>query len=324
MIRSVTVSHLLQAATRIIACVTLCALALSPVFAQEPPDTPEIVLTITPAPRPAPVAVVSDGGVTLELLFQGIPQGQVGLAHVTGEGIAGARARFLNRLVDFFPVDGDGFYGLLSVGMEQNPRAYALDVFVWYTDITRTTLHAQVDVPVGDFIRQSVTIPPDKAYLIDPEVERTELARLESIDGNVTPERLWNENGFQLPLPSTLTSPFGAFRIFNQTTQTRHTGWDMRSTLGMPVMASAAGEVAYAGWMEIRGNYVMIDHGYGVYTGYAHLAQIHVTRGQTLAEGQIIGTTGNTGRTSGPHFHWEVAVNGEWVDAVQFLEMWKP
>jgi hypothetical protein len=315
-------SSLLQIITCFGIAALLGVLMLSPVTAQEPPDTPETVLTLTPASRPNPTAVVTEGNTTLELLFDGIPQGQVGVVHVTGQGIAGARARFLNRLVDFFPMDGDGFFGLLSVSMEQSPRTYDLDVFVWYDDTTRTTLRAQVEVPVGDFIRQTVTIPPDKAFLIDPELERTELARLESIDGNVTDERLWSV--FQLPLPSTLTSPFGAFRTFNQTVETRHTGWDMRSTLGMPVMGIGAGEVAYAGWMEIRGNYVMVDHGYGVYSGYAHLSQIHVTRGQTVTAGQILGTTGNTGRTSGPHFHWEVAVNGEWVDAVRFLEMWKP
>jgi hypothetical protein len=322
MTRIISISSLFQIITRFGIAGLLGALALAPAAAQEPPDTPETVLTLTPAARPVPTAVVTEGNATLELLFDGIPQGQVGVVHVTGNGVAGARARFLNRLVDFFPVDGDGFFGLLSVSMEQSPRTYDLDVFVWYDDTTRATVRAQVAVPVGDFIRQTVTIPPDKAFLIDPELERTELARLESIDGNVTAERLWN--GFQLPLPSTLTSPFGAFRTFNQAVETRHTGWDMRSTLGMPVMASGAGEVAYAGWMEIRGNYVMLDHGYGVYSGYAHLSQIHVTRGQTVTEGQILGTTGNTGRTSGPHFHWEIAVNGEWVDAVRFLEMWKP
>jgi hypothetical protein len=298
--------------------------SLSPVVAQEPPDTPDSAVTITPPVRPAPTTVLTEGNVTLELYFEGIAQGQVGLAHVFGEGISGARARFLNQLIDFYPVDGDGFYGLLAVGMEQNPRDYDLDVFVWYADTTRATVHAQVSVPVGDFITQTVTLPPDKAYLIDPEVERNELARLESIFSVVTLERRWDDNGFQLPLPSTLTSPFGAFRTFNQSVQTRHTGWDMRSTLGMPVMASASGVVAYAGLMEIRGNYVMIDHGYGVYSGYAHLSQIHVTRGQSVTEGQIIGVTGNTGRTSGAHFHWEIAVDGEWIDAVQFLEMWKP
>src|SRR5574341_133469 len=83
---------------------------LSPVRAQEPPDQPETVLT--------------QGNITLELYFDSIPQGQVGLAHVFGEGVAGARARFLNRLIDFYPVEGDGYYGLLSVDMEQNARAY--------------------------------------------------------------------------------------------------------------------------------------------------------------------------------------------------------
>jgi murein DD-endopeptidase MepM/ murein hydrolase activator NlpD len=98
----------------------------------------------------------------------------------------------------------------------------------------------------------------------------------------------------------------------------------LRTTLGVPVMASAAGRVAYAGTLDIRGNHVVVDHGYGVFSGYSHLSTVHVTRGETIAKGQVIGTTGDTGRTSGPHFHWEIAVNGNWVDAVQFLEMWMP
>src|SRR5690606_323043 len=150
-----------------------------------------------------------------------------------------------------------------------------------------------------------------------PDTERAELARLESIFATTTTERYWDETGFQMPILSRLTSPFGAFRTFNNTLNTRHTGWDIRSTLGTPILASAAGKVVYAGMMDIRGNYVVIDHGYGVYSGYAHMSQVHVTRGQTVAKGQVIGVVGNTGRTSGPHFHWEIAVNGEWVDAVR-------
>ena len=163
-----------------------------------------------------------------------------------------------------------------------------------------------------------------KGYLLDTETERNELARLESMLTTVTPERIWDETGFQMPILAALTSPFGAFRSFNSTLNTRHTGWDIRTTLGTPVMASAAGRVVYAGELEIRGNYVLIDHGYGVYSGYAHFTTTHVTRGQMVEKGQIIGTTGDTGRTSGPHFHWEMAVNGNWVNCVQFLEMWQP
>jgi hypothetical protein len=313
----------------------LCAAPV--VFAQEgidetppptidPAATPAPVYTPTPLPRPVPVSTLAQDGVTVELYFQTIAQGQVGLVHVFGEGLAGARARFANEMVDFFPVAGDGFYGMLSANIEQSPRVYDVPIFAWRDgDSTRTTINTQIEVVIGDFIRQEINMAPDRAYLVDTEIERTELARLESIFSGVTAEAKWDPTGFQLPiLGSELTSPFGAFRNFNGTLQTRHTGWDIRTTLGVPVMASSAGEVAFAGMLDIRGNLVVIDHGYGIYSTYCHLSQIHVTRGQTIVKGQIIGVTGDTGRSSGPHFHWEMAVNGNFVDSVQFTQTWIP
>lgn len=287
--------------------------------------TPAPIFTATPVPRPLPVSVIEQDGTTVELYFQTIAQGQVGLIHVNGENIAGGRARFINNIVDFYPVSDDGFYGVLSVSMEQTPRKYDLSVFAWYEDGTRVTVNTQVEIVLGAFIRQDITIAPDRLYLVDAEIERDELARLESIFSPVTPEHLWDANGFQLPiLGSELTSPFGAFRNFNGALQTRHTGWDIRTVLGVPVMASAGGKVAFAGLMDIRGNIVIIDHGYGIFTVYCHLSQIHVTRGQTIVKDQIIGVTGDTGRTSGPHFHWEMAVNGNFVDTIQFSQSWIP
>jgi murein DD-endopeptidase MepM/ murein hydrolase activator NlpD len=286
---------------------------------------PLSTVTPTPIPRPLPTNVLTQERATLEFYFATLAQGQTGLMRITGEGIAGARARFLNNLTDFFAVDGDGFYGLLSTSMEQTPRQYDLDIFVWYADETRQTINTQIEVVLGQFIRQTVTIPPDKAYLVDPETERDELARLEGIFSPVTPQKRWDNTGFALPIPGgELTSPFGAFRNFNESVETRHTGWDVQATLGQPILASAAGTVAYAGLLQIRGNCVVIDHGDGVYTTYSHLQQIHVTRGQTITKGQVLGIVGNTGRTSGPHFHWEVAVNGTFVDATQFMGLWLP
>jgi len=289
------------------------------------PTSPVQLSTPTAIPRPLPTTVLTLERATLEIFFAALAQGQIGLLHVTGEGVAGARARFLNSLIDFYPVEGDGFYGLLAASMEQNPRQYDLDIFVWYSDETRQTINTQIEVVTGAFIRQEVTIPPDKSYLVDPEIERDELARMEGIFSTFTPEKVWDNNGFVLPIPGgSLTSPFGAFRNFNQSVQTRHTGWDVRATLGQPVLAAAAGKVAYAGLLQIRGNCVVIDHGYGVYTTYSHFQQIHVTRGQTITKEQVLGLVGNTGRTSGPHFHWEIAVNGVYVDAIQFMTTWRP
>lgn len=320
----------------------IIALSFAPLFAQDtptdpPPDTGGGMDPITtPAPLPTrlpyslPNNVLRQDGVSVELFFPNMPQGTTALMRVYGANLAGSpingvRARFLERLIDFFPVDDRGYYGLLSTGMETaTGRTYDLSFFVSFADGTRTSLNTSVAVVLGNFISQNVSIPPERRYLLDIETERNELSRLESLITNVTLERWWDELGFQMPILSSLTSPFGAFRTFNSTLNTRHTGWDIRTTLGTPVMASAAGRVAYTGLMEIRGNYVLIDHGYGVYSGYAHLSQVHVTRGQEVTRGQVIGTVGDTGRVSGPHFHWEMAVNGQWVDSVQFIQMWMP
>ncbi|MFN8448715.1 MAG: M23 family metallopeptidase [Anaerolineae bacterium] len=151
-----------------------------------------------------------------------------------------------------------------------------------------------------------------------------ELAQLESVFSSYTEQKMWDDTGFQFPIPSRLTSPFGAFRTFNGTLNTRHTGWDMQAALGTPILASASGMVVFAGQMQVRGNHVIIDHGYGVFTTYSHMIEIHVARGDHIEKGQVIGEVGATGRTSGPHFHWETAVNGNFVDGVQFLEMWMP
>jgi murein DD-endopeptidase MepM/ murein hydrolase activator NlpD len=287
--------------------------------------TPAMIPTVTAIPKPLPASTITQDRATLEVYFTTLAQGQTGLLHITGQGVAGARARFLDKLIDFFPMPDDGYYGFIAVSMEQNQRKYDLDIFVWYDDTTRQTINTQVEVDTGSFIRQDVTLAPDKSYLADPEIERNELAKLESVFSNVTSEPLWDDKGFQMPIPGgELTSPFGAFRTFNQILETRHTGWDIRATLGQPVMASAAGTVAYTGLMDIHGNIVIINHGYGVYSSYSHFSQVHVTRGQTISQGQVIGLVGNTGRTSGPHFHWEIAVNDTFVDAVQFMTMWKP
>jgi murein DD-endopeptidase MepM/ murein hydrolase activator NlpD len=297
--------------------------------AVDPSGLDAVVGTPQPLPtmgtRPLPTLVIPGTRATLSLYFRNIAQGTVGLIEVTGESVTAASATWLNKLIDFFAVEDMGHYALLSVGMEQTPRRdYPLVVSVAYADGTRETLEAAVEIVLGGFIRQEVTLAPDKGFLLDSETERAELARLESIFAANTLERAWDATGFELPIPSALTSPFGAFRVFNSTLSTRHTGWDIRCTTGVPAFASAAGRVVYAGTLPIRGNHVIIDHGYGVYSGYSHLSVIYVTRGQEVAKDQVVGQTGSTGRTSGAHFHWEMAVNGEWVDSVQFLQMWLP
>lgn len=302
--------------------VLLFVVGMMPATAQDTP-TAYATITPTPIPRPPSYTTATDGRAVLELFFDSLPQGSAGVARISGEGVVGARMRFLGRVSEFYAMD-DGYYVIVPVGLDVTPRGYPITVSVRYADDSRTTIDTSASVTIGGFVRQAFTLPPDLAYLTAPEVERIEYARIESITSETTPERLWDNGGFTLPMATEITSPFGAFRTLNSYTQTRHTGWDFRAAPGTPVMASAAGVIAYAGPMDIRGNYVMIDHGFGVFSGYAHFSQILVTEGQTVSAGQIIGVSGNTGRSSGPHLHWEIAVNGEWVDSIAFTSTWLP
>jgi murein DD-endopeptidase MepM/ murein hydrolase activator NlpD len=98
-----------------------------------------------------------------------------------------------------------------------------------------------------------------------------------------------------------------------------HTGLDMREDYGSPVRVTAAGTVINAGWSGGYGNLVEVDHGNGLSTRYGHLSAILVSEGQRITAGAVIGKIGSTGRSTGPHLHYEVRVDGEPVDPTRFL-----
>jgi murein DD-endopeptidase MepM/ murein hydrolase activator NlpD len=92
-----------------------------------------------------------------------------------------------------------------------------------------------------------------------------------------------------------------------------------RAARGAPARATAGGKVVSAGWAGGYGNMVEIDHGNGLTTRYGHLSAILVNEGQTVEARDVIGKVGSTGRSTGPHLHYEVRVDGEPVDPMRFL-----
>jgi murein DD-endopeptidase MepM/ murein hydrolase activator NlpD len=89
--------------------------------------------------------------------------------------------------------------------------------------------------------------------------------------------------------------------------------------MGTTITAAASGTVISAGWYGGYGNYILIDHGGGMATGYGHCSQIFVSVGQQVQKGQAIGAVGSTGASTGPHLHFEVRINGKPVDPAQYL-----
>lgn len=121
------------------------------------------------------------------------------------------------------------------------------------------------------------------------------------------------------PVSGTITSPFGYRRNPFGGGMEFHQGLDIAAPMGTTITAAAAGTVISAGWYGGYGNYILIDHGGGMATGYGHCSQIFVSVGQHVQKGQAIGAVGSTGYSTGPHVHFEVRINGKPVDPAQYL-----
>lgn len=98
-----------------------------------------------------------------------------------------------------------------------------------------------------------------------------------------------------------------------------HVGTDFPVSTGTPVKATASGTVVFAGVHSTGGNRVEIDHGHGVVTAYSHNSQFSVSVGDTVEQGQTVALAGSTGNSTGPHIHYEIKIDGKWVDPEYYL-----
>ena len=291
----------------------------------EAPEASPIPATPVPTPDPSSPASITEGErAQVALYFRSLPQGRAGLIAISGTSEA-PRLSFLDKRIDTFQVPNDpSYYALLTAPLDQAQRTYELEVIVLENSSETERILVPVSISSGGFIRQDVILTPDQLDLLDEELEQAELNQIFQMSSHRTPQRLWDERRFRPPVAAALTSPFGAVRVFNGVFNTIHTGWDYQATTGQPMLASGTGRVAFAGPMNIRGNYVLIDHGYGLYSGYAHLSVTHVTQGQVVKAGQIIGQVGSTGRSSSSHAHLEFIANDQWIDPADFIAMYIP
>jgi murein DD-endopeptidase MepM/ murein hydrolase activator NlpD len=127
-----------------------------------------------------------------------------------------------------------------------------------------------------------------------------------------------SSSGLIWPVSGPITSPYGP-RCLPNGDCAFHPGIDIGVPSGIPIKAAAAGTVIYSGWMDGYGNLVVIDHGNGLATAYAHQSSIAAGNGTSVSQGQVIGYVGCTGYCFGPHLHFEVRVNGEPVNPLNYL-----
>ncbi len=142
-------------------------------------------------------------------------------------------------------------------------------------------------------------------------------ARSESVD-----EKLW-EGPFIQPIEGRLTTDFGEIRYVNdEISSSRHGGIDWAAPTGTEIKASNSGVIALADYMTLTGNTVVIDHGMGIFTTYYHLHTLGSEAGQTVEKGDIIGTVGTTGFSTGPHLHFAFSIYNTNMNPYQAMERW--
>jgi len=232
-----------------------------------------------------------------------------------------ASGMFVDHSLRFFQID-DSQVALQGIHALLDPGVYPLRVDASLPDGSRQSFEQMVLVTTGNYRSESIYVDPET---IDPAITEPENNQLISITSPVNGTRYWN-GIFTAPAvyPDEFTSLYGTRRTYHGlnsdlTVEGFHTGLDFAGGEGLQIFAPAPGQVVFAGPLTVRGNATIIDHGWGVYSGFWHQSEQFVSVGEMVEQGQVIGLVGGTGRVTGPHLHWEVWVNGVQVNPLDWL-----
>jgi murein DD-endopeptidase MepM/ murein hydrolase activator NlpD len=217
---------------------------------------------------------------------------------------------------------GRRFSGYLGIDLEAEPGKRTVVFEGRGPTGAETTASAALRVAARTFPVQKLTIDPK--YVEPPPEERERIERdREAFARAFASSRegpLWL-GGFRRPAEGELRGDFGARRVYNGRTRSRHAGLDVAAPAGAPVAAAASGRVALAGEFYFSGGSVVLDHGDGLFTMYFHLSAIDVKEGDVVAAGQRVGAVGATGRATGPHLHWAARLGAARVDPAALLAL---
>lgn len=205
----------------------------------------------------------------------------------------------------------DQWLAVVGLPLAQEPGQAAIEV----TAPGQAARRISFDVTAYPYATQALRVAPRHVDLAPADAERAErerphIRKMLTIWSDAAPPTLQLE----LPVQGRRSSPFGLRRTFNGQSRNPHSGLDLAGAVGTPVLAPAAGRVIDVGDYFFNGLSVFVDHGHGLVTLYCHLSAIDVRVGDQVEVGDRLGAIGATGRVTGPHLHWGVALNGAMVD----------
>ena len=249
-------------------------------------------------------------------------QGQTVTIHVQANNIppeATIHGTLLDQSFSFSTDDpkNGSRWALIGIPTLTDPGQYELQLTTeGYTPEVLTSL----TILPGRFSTDYIQLSSEVSQLLDPILIQREWVKLNQYWSYLHPQRLWR-GPFDFPITkdTEVSSPFGTRRSYNgKPARSYHEGIDFARLAGTPIYAPAAGRVVLAEALTVRGKGVLIDHGWGVVSGYFHLSHIEVEAGQSIESGDLIGQVGSTGLSTGNHLHWEIRVRSVPVDPRQW------
>jgi hypothetical protein len=208
---------------------------------------------------------------------------------------------------------------LVGISALIDPGTYPLQIEL-VSGGEEVTFAVPLEIGTGSYGFQYIDPPPQLSALLDAELMSSEARYLGQWRTVRSPTRHWDlPLAFPLERRVSISADFGDRRSYGGMVNGYHSGIDYRAWTGLGVVAPADGVVIMAEELTMRGNAVLIDHGWGLVTGYWHLSKTYVQVGDTVTRGSLLAEVGNTGLSTGSHLHWEVWVNGVSVDGKQLL-----
>jgi murein DD-endopeptidase MepM/ murein hydrolase activator NlpD len=231
-------------------------------------------------------------------------------------------ATAFGRTIQFFTDQESGVWrGLIGIDLLTNPGDYQVAISATMLGQTLRTTY-MLTVEYKEFPTRNLRVNPS---FVNPPTEFLDRIRRESVEVSeifsVSSDGRYWQDGFVLPVPGEATSSFGRRSIYNGEARSPHSGTDFRAVEGTPIVAPNAGKVAFVGELYFSGNVIILDHGCGLYSYFAHLSAIDVSLGDNLTKRQVIGKVGSTGRVTGPHLHWTVRLNDARVDPMSLISL---
>ncbi len=210
-------------------------------------------------------------------------------------------------------------------------NAKAILIETYFSDLTPYNCELKLGEKILETYSYKVIPKEYEAEVIKVDMKKIKLnpkAQKRADEEQVILNRLYGSSNsdfyfktpFQEPMTSYKTSIYGKKRVYNNHKKGQHLGIDYRAAIGEKVPAANRGKVVLARDLFYTGWTVLIDHGLEVFTNYGHLSKTLVEEGSIVEKGDIIGLSGNTGRTSGPHLHWGVKIQEQYVDGMSLVK----